>query len=53
MAILLYRAGLRLLECCRERVRTSTVAAGQIMVRDGKGRKDRMTMLPAASRPRP
>jgi hypothetical protein len=33
--------------------RTSTVAAGQIMVRDGKGRKDRMTMLPTASRPRP
>jgi integrase len=48
LAILLYDAGLRLLECCRLRVEDVDFATNQIMIRDGKGRKDRVTMLPAA-----
>jgi len=48
MAILLYGAGLRLLECCRLRVKDVDFATNQLMIRDGKGRKDRVTMLPAA-----
>ena len=48
MAYLLYGAGLRLLECCRLRVQDMDFAANQIVVRGGKGDKDRATMLPAA-----
>jgi integron integrase len=48
MAILLYGAGLRLLECCRLRVKDIDFAMNQLVIRDGKGRKDRMTILPAA-----
>ena len=48
MALLLYGAGLRLLECCRLRVKDVDVAMNQITIRDGKGHKDRATMLPAA-----
>jgi hypothetical protein len=48
MALLLYGAGLRLLECCRLRVKDVDFATNQIVIRDGKGRKDRVTMLPAA-----
>ncbi len=48
MAYLLYGAGLRLLECCRLRVQDVDFAANQIVVRSGKGDKDRVTMLPAA-----
>jgi integron integrase len=50
MAYLLYGAGLRLLECCRLRVQDADFAARQIVVRAGKGDKDRVTMLPAAIR---
>jgi integron integrase len=50
MAVLLYGAGLRLLECCRLRVKDVDFAASQITIRDGKGGKDRTTMLPAAIR---
>jgi integron integrase len=50
MALLLYGAGLRLLECCRLRVKDVDFAANQIVIRDGKGRKDRATMLPASAR---
>jgi integrase len=46
MAILLYGAGLRLLECARLRVKNVDFAANQIVVRAGKGDRDRMTMLP-------
>jgi hypothetical protein len=42
MAIMLYGAGLRLLECCRLRVNDVDFAANQILIRDGKGRKDRV-----------
>jgi site-specific recombinase XerD len=47
MAHLLYGAGLRLLECCRLRVQDVDFASNQIVVRTGKGEKDRVTMLPA------
>ncbi|OLD65040.1 MAG: integrase [Acidobacteria bacterium 13_1_40CM_2_68_5] len=50
MAALLYGAGLRLMECCRLRVKDVDLARGEIIVRDGKGRKDRITMLPATLR---
>ena len=48
MAILLYGAGLRLLECARLRVKDVDFAANQIVVRGGKGDRDRITMLPGA-----
>jgi integron integrase len=46
MAILLYGAGLRLLECARLRVQDVDFARHQITVRAGKGDKDRATPLP-------
>ena len=46
MATLLYGAGLRLMECLRLRVKDVDFAYNQIVVRDGKGHKDRVTMLP-------
>ena len=46
MAGLLYGAGLRLMECIRLRVQDVDFDSAQITVRDGKGKKDRMTMLP-------
>jgi integron integrase len=49
MALLLYGAGLRLLECCRLRVKDVDFGANQLLARNGKGRKDRVTMLPAAA----
>jgi integrase len=46
IASLLYGAGLRLMEASRLRVKDVDFARGQINVREGKGAKDRMTMLP-------
>jgi integrase len=46
MAQLLYGTGLRLLECLRLRVKDLDFAQGKIEVHDGKGFKDRVTMLP-------
>ena len=46
MAGLLYGSGLRLMECVRLRVKDIDFAYAQITVRDGKGGKDRVTMLP-------
>jgi integron integrase len=48
MAYLMYGGGLRLLESCRLRVQDVDFGANQIIVRAGKGDKDRVTMLPAA-----
>ena len=47
MASLMYGSGLRLLECCRLRVKDIDFGRGEITVRDGKGAKDRVTVLPA------
>jgi integron integrase len=46
MARLLYGSGLRLMECVRLRVKDVDFGRGAIVVRDGKGQKDRITMLP-------
>jgi integron integrase len=46
MASLLYGAGLRLMECVRLRVKDLDFDYRQIIVRDGKGQKDRRTILP-------
>ncbi|RMF86524.1 MAG: integron integrase [Nitrospinota bacterium] len=46
MAGLLYGSGLRLMECVRLRVKDVDFAQHQIVVRDGKGEKDRITVLP-------
>jgi len=46
MASLMYGAGLRLMECLRLRVQDVDFSRNEILVRDGKGAKDRITMLP-------
>jgi integron integrase len=46
MASLMYGAGLRLMECLRLRVQDIEFARNEILIRDGKGAKDRVTMLP-------
>jgi integron integrase len=45
---LLYGTGMRILECARLRVKDVDFARREIVVREGKGNKDRVTMLPAA-----
>jgi integron integrase len=45
---LLYGAGLRLLECLRLRVKDVDLERSELVVRDGKGAKDRVTVLPEA-----
>jgi site-specific recombinase XerD len=46
MAELLYGSGLRLIECLRLRVKDIDFSRGEITVREGKGNKDRLTLLP-------
>jgi integron integrase len=48
MASLMYGAGLRLLECAELRVKDINFDRNELTIRDGKGGKDRVTMLPAA-----
>jgi len=48
MASLLYGAGLRLSECVELRVKDVDLGAGQLIVRRGKGKKDRAALLPRA-----
>ncbi len=48
MASLMYGAGLRLLECVELRVKDISFDRNELMIRDGKGRKDRVTLLPAS-----
>jgi integron integrase len=48
MGSLLYGAGLRLMECVRLRIKDVDLERKEILVRDGKGNKDRVTMLPLA-----
>ena len=50
MASLLYGSGLRLMECLRLRVKDVDIARNEITVREGKGSKDRRTVLPASLR---
>jgi site-specific recombinase XerD len=46
MGNLLYGAGMRLMECVRLRVKDVEFAQKQMTVREGKGNKDRVTVLP-------
>ena len=46
MGALLYGSGLRVLECAKLRVKDLDFDRHELTVRDGKGRKDRVTMLP-------
>lgn len=48
IASLLYGSGLRVMECLRLRVKDIEFSRREILVRDGKGFKDRVTMLPAS-----
>ncbi|MBU1486633.1 integron integrase [bacterium] len=48
MANLLYGSGLRLMECIRLRVKDLDFDYSQIVIRDAKGQKDRVTMLPVS-----
>jgi integron integrase len=50
MASLMYGGGLRLHECLELRVKDVSFDRGELTIRDGKGGKDRVTMLPAALR---
>ena len=51
VALLLYGGGLRLLEALRLRVQDLDLDSHQITIRDGKGQKDRVTMLPTIAKP--
>jgi integron integrase len=46
MASLLYGGGLRLMECVRLRIKDIDLVRGELCIRNGKGGKDRVTMLP-------
>jgi integron integrase len=48
MASLLYGGGLRLMECTRLRIKDVDFERRELLVREGKGGKDRRTILPAA-----
>jgi integrase len=48
MASLRYGPGLRLMECLRLRVKDVDGRMSQLVVREGKGQRDRATVLPAA-----
>lgn len=49
MAELMYGSGLRLMECCRLRVKDLDCGRGLITVREGKGDRDRTTLLPGSA----
>jgi integron integrase len=49
-ATLLYGAGLRVSECLELRVKDIDFDRGEILVRDGKGQKDRVTTLPGSAK---
>jgi len=50
MGAILYGTGMRLAECASLRVKDIDFAGNQILVRDGKGSKDRVTMLPQSAK---
>lgn len=49
VGLLLYGAGLRLMECLQLRVKDVDFDRRQLIIRDGKGRKDRAAVLPTAA----
>ena len=51
MAELIYGGGLRVMECCRLRVKDIDFDSNLVFVRDGKGGKDRSTLLPESVKP--
>jgi integrase len=48
IASLLYGTGMRIMECLRLRVQDIDMKRKEILIRDGKGFKDRVTMLPVS-----
>lgn len=48
IARLLYGTGMRIMECCRLRVQDIDFDRSEILIRNGKGAKDRVTMLPVS-----
>jgi integron integrase len=48
MASLLYGAGLRVMECARLRVKDIEFEQGQLTIREAKGERQRVTMLPTS-----
>jgi integron integrase len=48
IASLLYGTGMRIMECLRLRVQDVDMKRREILIRDGKGFKDRVTMLPVS-----
>jgi len=48
MACIMYGSGLRLMECLRLRMQDLDLQSSTVTVRDGKGNKDRVTMLPSS-----
>ncbi len=51
MASLMYGSGMRVMECCTLRVKDVDLSRGEIVIRAGKGQKDRVTMLPQRLQP--
>jgi len=51
LGLLMYGAGLRLIECLRLRIKDIDFTYKKITVRESKGEKDRITMLPELSIP--
>jgi integrase len=51
VSLLLYGSGLRLLDALRQRVKDVDFARMELLVRHGKGGKDRMMVLPASAKP--
>ena len=52
IVMLLYGTGMRILECLRLRIQDVDFDLGTITIRDGKGHKDRTTLLPSSCRQR-
>ncbi len=46
IAVLMYGTGMRLMECLRLRVKDLDFGLGEVTIREGKGDKDRRSMLP-------
>ena len=46
MASLMFGSGMRVMECCTLRVKDVDLSRGEMVIRSGKGQKDRITMMP-------